>query len=375
MNQHVSPARLRFATRATAGLLARAGLPGGERNEFSGMTLRELVAESIAAAGGRPHSMDARTMVGVGLGLPGAGITMSSGQASTSDFANILANVANKAMLKGYEEADETFDQWTAKGSLSDFKPQKRVDLGLFPTLSSIQEGAEYTHATISDRGETIQLATYGKMFAITRQSIINDDLDAFTRIPMRMGRAAKRTIGDLVYAVLTSNPTMSDGVALFHASHGNLAPTGSAMSVASLDDARARMMKQKDPDGIAQALNIRPMWIIVPVALEGTARVLMDSEKDPGVLNVNAARPNYMRGMAKVVSDARLDVASTSAWYLAADGAQHDTIEVSYLYGNDKPYIEQQQGWNVDGLEFKVRIDAGVKALDHRTMHKNAGQ
>ena len=74
------------------------------------------------------------------------------------------------------------------------------------------------------------------------------------------------------------------------------------------------------------------------------------------------------------MIADARLDASSTAVWYGAANPMRHDTVEVAYLDGNDRPYIEQQNGWNVDGAQFKVRIDAGVKALDFRTLAKNPG-
>lgn len=78
-----------------------------------------------------------------------------------SDFPLLLANVAEKAMMKGYEEADETFQLWTSKGVLGDFKPGKRVDLNTFPALAKIQDGGEYSYADVGERGETVQLATH----------------------------------------------------------------------------------------------------------------------------------------------------------------------------------------------------------------------
>ena len=296
-----------------------------------------------------------------------------AGALSSSDFVNILANVANKSMLKGYEEAAETFDKWTGTGSLSDFKTVSRVDLGLFPNLAKVEEGAEYTMAKMSDRGITLALATYGKMFPITRQAIINDDLNAFTKIPAKMGRASKRTVGNLVYAILTGNPTLPDSVALFHATHKNLVSGGgSALSVSSLDTARASMAKQTDKDAIAAGLNIRPKYLLTPVALQGSAHQIMASQTEPG--QSNAALANRVANMAEVISDARLDVASTTAWYLAGDPSQYDTIEVSYLNGNPSPVLEQKEGWNVDGVEFKVRLDAGVNVLDFIALYKSAG-
>jgi ATP-dependent protease ClpP protease subunit len=371
----VADGRDRFKEGVTRSLLHKVGLEGGEVNEFTGCNLQTLARDYVRMIDPKVYFADPMALAGAVLGMRGlSGGVMMSGNHSTSDFVEILANIANKSMLKGYMEAEETFHLWTAKGVLVDFKPQKRVDLNLFPALSEVPEGAEYKSGTIGDRGETIQLATYGKMFAITRQAIINDDMNAFSRVPMRMGRAAKRTVGNLAYAVLTANAAMADGVALFHADHGNLAAAAAAPSVDSLDAARAAMAKQKDPDAHATALNIRPKHFIVPVALEGKARVLMTAEKDPNASNANAAKPNHVNGLATVVSDARLDAASATAWYLAADANVHDTIEVAYLNGNETPMIDQQDGWKVDGVEFKVRIDAGVKAIDFRALYKNAG-
>mgnify|MGYP000972609248 CR=1 FL=1 len=359
------------ATKAIIGKVAMFNVDGkmsadGERNEFTSLSLRELARASLAARGIRiPH--DPMEMVGMSFAP-----VMAGGMLTSSDFANVLANVGNKSMLKGYEEAEETFQKWTGKGTLSDFKTVTRVDTGLFPSLAEVPEGAEYSYAKISDRKETMALATYGKLFGITRQAIINDDLSAFTRIPAKMGRAAKRTIGNLVYAILIDNPTMSDTVALFHANHGNLATSGSAMAVATLDAGRSAMAKQKDPDAHATALNIRPRWNICPVALEGLAWQLYNSATEPGQSNPNLA--NRVAKMAEPVADARLDAASATAWYLAADANQHETIEVAYLNGKEAPTLERREGWSVDQLEFKVRLDAGVKAWEWRTLRKATG-
>lgn len=370
----IASSRDRFREGVTRALLHRGGIGGGEANEFTGANLQSLARDCLLQAGISPAFADPKQLVGAALGMTRGGATMS-GMHSTSDFVEILANVANKSMLKGYGEAEETFHLWTAKGVLVDFKPQKRVDLNLFPSLEEVPEGAEYKSGTMGNRGETIQLATYGKAFPITRQAIINDDLNAFTRVPQLMGRAAKRTIGNLVYAVLTANAAMSDSVQLFHADHKNLAAVAAAMSVASLDAARSAMARQVDPDSIATGgLNIRPKYLLVPVGLGGLARTMMSAEKDPGASSPNASKPNHIRGMATVIDDARLDTHSATAWYLAADPNSHDTIEVAYLNGNETPMIDQQDGWKVDGVEFKVRIDAAVKALDFRGLYKNAG-
>ncbi|MBI0838398.1 Clp protease ClpP [Escherichia coli] len=187
-------------------LMARAGFAEREQdNVYNGMTLREYARMSLTERGIGVSGYNPMQMVG-------AAFTHSS-----SDFGNILLDVANKAILQGWEEAPETYEQWTRKGQLSDFKIAHRVGMGGFSSLRQVREGAEYKYVTTGDKQATIALATYGELFSITRQAIINDDLNMLTDVPMKLGRAAKSTIADLVYAILTSNPKIStDNVSLF---------------------------------------------------------------------------------------------------------------------------------------------------------------
>lgn len=354
----VTDERDKFRTGAMASIMARAGLEKDDRsNQYRGYSLMDLARECLAR-----DRVDVRGKSK--LEVVAAAFT------STSDFPLLLENVANKSMMKGYEQAEETFQMWTSVGTLNDFKAGRRVGLNDFPTLLEVKEGAEYKFATVGERGETVQLATFGRKFMLTRQAIINDDLDAFSKIPLGMGRAAIRTVGDLAYAVLTSNPSMADGTALFHANHSNLL-TGAGISTAGVDAMRVAMAKQTAGGG---ALNIKLAKLLVPVALGGTARVVANSEFEVGASAKNNTVPNSVRGTFEVIEDARLDAASASVWYGCANPGMHDTIEVSYLDGVQTPTLEQQGGWDIDGVEFKVRLDAAVKALDHRTLAKNPG-
>lgn len=345
-----------------AALEIRAGLAKNEgSNPFRAYTLLEMARASLVRAGVRD-----RDMPGDKMGLIALAFTHS-----TSDFGNLLANVANKSMMMGYEEAQETFPRWTRPGSLPDFKIAQAVDLGSFPSLRQVREGAEYKMITVGDRAEPRVLATYGERVAITRQAIINDDLDAFSRLPRKLGIAAIRTVGDLVYAVLTGNPNMADGQALFSAPHNNTA-SAAAISTTSVDAMRVQMARQKDIGQTSGGLNIRLAYLIVPVSLQGTADTVRESQFEITASGRNQTTPNSVRNTFEVVADARLDDASTSIWYGAASPTMHDTVVVDYLDGVQTPTLEQQTGWTVDGAEFKVRIDAAAKALDWKTLARN---
>lgn len=337
-----------------AAVMNRAGYAQAEKdNAYNGYTLRELARASLVDRG--------IGISGVGTAQAMVGLAFTH---SSSDFGNILMDVAHKAALLGWDEASETFEQWTRKGTLTDFKTAHRVGLESLASLRKVRAGAEYKYVTIKDRGEPIALATYGELFSIDRQTIINDDLDMLTRIPQAMGLAARATVGDLVWAVLTSNPKMSDGKPLFHADHGNL--VAADLSIEGLDVARKAMLLQKSGD---RRLNIRPAYMLTPVAIESRANQLIKSASVPGA-DANSGIFNPIQNFVTVASEARLDDSSPTDYYLTAAQGR-DTIEVAYLDGIDTPYLEQQQGFTVDGAAFKVRIDAGVAPLDWRGLVK----
>lgn len=336
--------------------------------ELRGYTLRELAKEHLERTGMHVRGLDNQTLAGVALG-----IVRLSGMHTTSDFAAILANTAEKILQRAYETAPSTWQAWCATASGNDFKSVDRPQLSEAPSLELINEHGEYTYGGFSDFKEANQIRTYGRKFAITRQALINDDLGALQRIPRAFGGAAARRINDLVYAILTGNQVMAyDNTALFHANHGNLAGTPGALASGTLGTARTAMRKQTGPNGAT--LNIAPRYLLVPAALEMTADVLLrsvastDSEKNSGVVNP------WQNALIPVV-EARLDATSATAYFLAADPSVIDTVEVMFLDGNQTPVIEEMEQSNIDGREFKVRIDVGARALDHRGLYKNAGQ
>jgi len=341
------------------GLCMRAGVdredlaPGAR--DFAGFTLVEMARECLGMAN--------QSMYGHSLEVVGRALT-------TSDFPNILANTANKALLEGYETANETWDVWCDVGSVSDFRDHTSNRVSETDDLDEVPEGREYKYGSQADAKETYKVVTYGKILAITRQAIINDDLGAITNSAKAHGEAASRKIGDVAYAVLTSNAAMGDGIALFHSSHANLA-TAAALAETSIAEMIKLMSLQKDING-KRRLNIRPQYYIAPVALEGSGEVFFNSGQFAGA-NAAATRTNpYAGSRFTRVYEPRLDDNSATAWYLA--GPKGKTVKIFFLGGKREPYLEQRPGWYIDGLEFKVRIDAGAKAMDWRALVKNPG-
>ena len=283
---------------------------------------------------------------------------------TTGDFPYILANVANKTLRQAYEAAPQTFKPFTRMVTAPDFKTIARTALGDSPTLEKVNEHGEYKYGSVSEAREAYSIASYGKIVALTRQTLINDDLSAFTRLPEMFGRAAADLESDTVWGIITANAALADSIALFHASHGNL-PTGAAISVAQLGVCRAAMRVQTGLDG--RKINVTPRYLLVPAALETIAQQFTSQAYAASA----SSSINPFAGALQVLAEPRLDTASTTAWYMAADPAQIDTIEYAYLEGNQGVYLETKDGWEIDGVEFKARLDFGAKAIDFRGLVK----
>ncbi|MCW5976702.1 MAG: hypothetical protein KIT09_01430 [Bryobacteraceae bacterium] len=325
--------------------------------DWTGQTLLDLARECLEATGMRTRRLPRHEIAKLAL--------------STSDFPSILADVANKTLRQAYEAYPRTFLPFSRRRSAVDFKNINAVQLGEAPSLQKVNEKGEFTHGSIAESKETYKLATYGRIVSITRQVIINDDLSAFTRIPAGFGVAAATLESDTVWGIITSNLNMGDGVALFHTNHLNLnSGAGSALALAGLGAAMAVMAKQKGLDGVT-VLNVQPRYLAVPVALQLTAFQLVAANLAPAQ-SANVV-PEYIRALTPI-AEPRLDAASATAWYLFASPDQIDTIEYAYLEGQDGVYIETRQGFDVDGVEIKARLDFGAKAIDWRGLQKNAG-
>ena len=152
---------------------------------------------------------------------------------STSDFPAILAGVTNKTLRNAYETAPRTYPAIARRTTVADFKLAHRLQLGEAPQLEKVNQSGEFKRGTIGEAQESYRIETFGKVIGITRQVLINDSLDAFTRVPALFGTSAATLESDVVWGIFTANSAMADGTTLFHASHKNLAGTGAALDVA----------------------------------------------------------------------------------------------------------------------------------------------
>ena len=297
---------------------------------------------------------------------------------STMSLPIILGNVANKSLLKGYNSVPATWRKWCSIGSVSDFKNNTGARLTDTGALEQVGNSGEVKYGSAAEETEVYNVATYAKNFGVTRQNVINDDLRVITKIPQAMGAKAGRKAGDLVYAHLLANGNMSDGVALFHATHSNL-NTSAALAKDKLAACVTAFAKQKDSD--SQPINVEPRYLVLPPDLRFTGAELIKAATIVLAGSTDAEKPNYNALSdlnLEVVSEARMSNSaytgySATTWFLMGDPNIVDTIIVAFLMGKQTPTIERfNAGPDVMGIIFRVFIDVGCKSLDFRGMQKN---
>lgn len=334
--------------------------PTDAARHFRNMTLVGMMTEGLTRAGMR----DARYLSP--LEICNTAFSRAGGFNTTSDFPAFLTDGVNRYIIGEFAAAAAAIKVISRERSATDFRTISGLQLSGFGTLPQYNEGGEIKHGSFQERKETYALKTFAKMFALSREAIVNDDLGAFAQATAIMGRAAAETEAQLFAQLINNNPVMGDGKALFHAGHGNLAAAGADVSVATLDAGRLAMRSQLDYDGVTP-LAAAPVYILASPKRETAIEQLLVATINP----VQAIETNPFHGKLTPLIEPRIN---PDAWYLFADPSLVPVIEHAYLHGKSGPTVEMQPGWNTLGQEFRIHMDFGAGVVDPRGAFKNPG-
>lgn len=336
-----------------------------EGRQFRGMTLIDMARDMVESTGVSTRGLSRNKIAG--MALSGSFWQQRLGMQTTSDFPNILADVANKSLRQAYEQAPQTFRPFTRTVTNADYKNINRTQLGEGPALLEVGEHGETQYGTMGDGKETYRIKRYARIFAITKETLVNDDLDAFARAPQMLGMSAANLESDLVYGVILANANMGDGNPLFGSAHLNLGTPG-VIGETTLGEMRQKGRLQKGLDG-ATLLNIFYKYLIVPAAKETTAQKQLTLVAPKASGDVNP-----FQGLYTLIVEPRLDANSSVSWYAAADYGQIDTLEIAYLDGEESVSIQSEIDFDTQGMKLRAEHAVGVKAIDWRGLFKNAG-
>lgn len=297
---------------------------------------------------------------------------MMGGAHGVSDFAYITTEVMNRSLMREYDRRGSNWRIVTGEPmSASDFREMHAVRFGGDFQLKPVKENGEYEAATLKDEAEGLVVERRGRDITLTFEAVINDDMGAFNRIPREFAMAARIMESSIVWGLLRSNAVLkSDGTALFHADHGNLAASSGAISVTTVGAGRKAMWEQKafGSEDADDFLEIVADILLVPPALETTAGQFVSDITPAKVGDVNPYRNSLsLHAVPHIGASAG---GSDSSWYLISSDLP--PISVAYLEGYESPTVRTLEGLNPDAVKMNARHIFGGAASEFRGSYKN---
>lgn len=343
---------IRRQSDALAFRMGGGGEPAADVRPFLNLSLRDMAVDSLTRAGVSTR------------GLSADEVFTRAGEHTTSDFALTVSNAMNKVALDTYRAAESPLKTLCRQRTLPNFKDATSIRLGEMGRLEELAESGEITHTSRAESGETMRLKTFARGVTVSRKLMIDDDLGLLGDMTAALGEAAAQTEADILVSLLTGNPNLSDGTAVFHASRGNIG-TSDGPSVASLTESRLAMRTRKGLDG-ATIIAAAPRYVLVPATLETDAEQVLAAIQPSTVDDVNP-----FGGKLSLLVEPRLPGAT---WYVFADPARLAAMQYAYLSSAQGVQIQRTEAWDTLGMKFRAFLDFGAGWLDWRGAHRIPG-
>lgn len=308
------------------------------------------------------------------LGSP-FGRMQQAGQGwSTLSLPGILSNSANKFLLQGWGAGEMVWKDITDVVSVRDFKQISQYKLSGNLKYEKVGPGGDLKHGTVSEDSYTNQADTYGKMFAITRTDIINDDLGALTRIPLELGYGANDAFNEVFWTEFLDNTGN-----FYHSNNANVSSgtITSSTVLATLTAAEGVFLVQTKPNGTP--LGILPTVWLVPPASKRTAMAAMASGQVTGgsttVPDVNTFAGDYRVVSSAYIANSAFSGFSTVKHYLIANRPGFAPIQTAFLNGRQNPVVETADAmFNTLGVQMRAYHDFGVNKMEYRAVVQGSG-
>jgi len=286
---------------------------------------------------------------------------------STASLPGILGNTLRKAMLAAYRAVPSAARVVAKKLSPTDFKTHTGYQMTGDFVMKKVGADGELKHATIGEQSFTYSVDTYGRIFGLTRQMIINDDLSAFTDLPRMMGRGAALALEEAFWTLVLANTST-----YFGSDNANyISGATTTLTSAGLAQAVPKLSKQTDADG--KPILVEGKYLVVPPELRVAADELYVSTNLQSGNTGKQPDKNVFAGKYKPVESPYLSNSaftgySTTAWYLFGNPNDVAAFGIAYLNGRETPVVENADlPADVLGRAWRGYFDFGVCQVDHR--------
>jgi hypothetical protein len=281
----------------------------------------------------------------------------------------LLLGAGNRVLQDAYEAELSPLLMLAKVRTAADFRPINILRLSETPALEKLKESGEVHYGSRAEEEEGFVVDTYAKIFSISRNAIINDDLGAFGDSNAAFGRGAAQTISAALVALFTANSgngaTLNDGNPLFSTTRGNKAGTAGAIDTGTLGGGRQALRETKGQDGVTP-IAMTPRYLVVGPAIETAAEQALAE-----IWAGQTSNANPFSGKLELLVEPRF---TGNSWRIFADPARQAVISVAYLNGKRGPILEQRDGWTTLGMEFRAVLDFGCGITDWRGAYLNAG-
>ncbi len=334
------------------------GEPKPEVRSYMAMSMLDMARDSLARVGVSTRGMSPDE------------VFTRAGEHTTSDFPTLVSNAMNKTALSSYQAASSPLKSLGRQRSLSNFKTATSIRLGEMGRLEELDESGEITATSRAENGETMQLSTYARGITVSRKLLIDDDLGMLGDMTAAFGEAAAQTEADILVAMLTGNPNLSDGTPVFHTDRGNIAESGVALTAASasaaISTARLAMRGFTGLDG-QTLINVQPKYLLTGPQNETAAEQVLAA-----IYPATTDDVNVFANKLSLLIEPRI---TDTSWYIFADPARLATFQYGYLSSAQGVQIQRAEAWSTLGLKFRAWLDFGAGWLDWRGAYLNAGE
>lgn len=353
--------------------------------DYPQMGLQQMLIACAAAngylvsPGVRIHSGNIRGIFQAAFGRQ-RGSFEASGP-TTLTLPGILSNVANKEILQGYMEVDQTWREIAAIKSVNDFKQVTSYRMLDDMQYDELPPGGTIKHGKLAEESYTRQAKTYAKILQLDRVDIINDDLGAFDDLRTRLGAGAAKKFNNVFWTKFLDNSSF------FTTGRGNYISgatsnlgtdgVGLGLGVAAFRTMKAPKVKSSDSDSQRYRIGGDPAVVVVPPELEGIARgiYLTNPAVATSVSGANIYFNKYRPVVVPWLSDSAFTGYSTTAWYLFREAREMASMVVSFLGGQQTPTVESTDAdFDTLGVVFRGYHDFGVDQAEYLAGIKSKG-
>lgn len=317
---------------------------------------------------------------------------------SKADFPTWLYGPLRTSLWGGYQRIQSQYRRYARVENMPDFRPRLLKGLNALRGYGHVGDHGEYPGMRRTERpAASLVIDTYGAIYDITRQTIINDESgQLLNRNPDDMGYQAGLFLAETLVALIESNPNGPDGAPMYSVGRGNqvVAP----LSEDALADAITFMEQQRDDDGFR--ITIQAATLIVQNARQQLiANRILNSQltganvnwtggsAGVGTAQFDKGTDNPLAGILPndaVVREAFFNDAND--WYLFAAPGTVPAFAIGFLNGKESPDIllkdpgvrnalgagTDPYEWEIDKVSFKVRHDFGVAPVDPRGTYRS---